>query len=43
MAVDAAFDAYDYEKRGKLEEEQIKHLVNEALKHMGYGRLLSGQ
>ena len=37
-AVNAVFDAYDKDKSGTLESNEITQLINDALKHMGQGR-----
>jgi Ca2+-binding EF-hand superfamily protein len=37
-AVNAVFDAYDKDKSGTLESNEITLLINDALKHMGQGR-----
>jgi hypothetical protein len=37
-AVNAVFDAYDKDKSGTLEANEITKLINDALKHMGQGR-----
>ena len=40
-AVNAVFDAYDKDKSGTLEANEITQLINDALKHMGQGRQVS--
>lgn len=40
-AVDAVFDAYDTDKSGTLEANEITKLINDALKHMGQNRQVS--
>lgn len=40
-AVNAVFDAYDKDKSGTLEANEITKLINDALKHMGQGRQVS--
>ncbi len=42
-AVNAVFDAYDKDKSGTLESNEITQLINDALKHMGQGRQVSQQ
>lgn len=42
-AVDAVFDAYDKDKSGTLEANEITSLINDALKHMGQGRQVTQQ
>ena len=42
-AVNAVFDAYDKDKSGTLEANEITQLINDALKHMGQGRSVSTQ
>lgn len=37
-AVNAVFDAYDKDKSGTLEIDEVKSLINDALKHMGQNR-----
>lgn len=37
-AVNAVFDAYDKDKSGTLEANEITLLINDALKHMGQNR-----
>ena len=37
-AVNAVFDAYDTDKNGTLEINEVTHLINDALKHMGQNR-----
>ena len=37
-AVNAVFDAYDTDKSGTLEANEITKLINDALKHMGQNR-----
>ena len=37
-AVNAVFDAYDADKSGTLEANEVKNLINDALKHMGQNR-----
>lgn len=37
-AVNAVFDAYDKDKSGTLDLEEVKNLINDALKHMGQQR-----
>ena len=37
-AVNAVFDAYDKDKSGTLESEEVRSLINDALKHMGQNR-----
>lgn len=37
-AVNAVFDAYDADKSGTLEANEITNLINDALKHMGQNR-----
>jgi hypothetical protein len=37
-AVNAVFDAYDKDKSGTLEAEEVRSLINDALKHMGQKR-----
>ena len=37
-AVNAVFDAYDKDKSGTLETEEVRSLINDALKHMGQNR-----
>ena len=40
-AVNAVFDAYDTDKSGTLEANEITKLINDALKHMGQNRQVS--
>ena len=40
-AVNAVFDAYDTDKSGTLESNEITKLINDALKHMGQNRQVS--
>lgn len=42
-AVNAVFDAYDKDKSGTLEANEITQLINDALKHMGQGRQVTQQ
>lgn len=42
-AVNAVFDAYDKDKSGTLESNEITLLINDALKHMGQGRQVTQQ
>jgi Ca2+-binding EF-hand superfamily protein len=42
-AVNAVFDAYDKDKSGTLEDNEITLLINDALKHMGQGRQVTKQ
>jgi len=37
-AVEAVFDHYDKDKSGTLESDEVKNLINDALKHMGQNR-----
>jgi Ca2+-binding EF-hand superfamily protein len=37
-AVNAVFDAYDKDKSGTLEVNEVRLLINDALKHMGQNR-----
>ena len=37
-AVNAVFDAYDADKSGTLEANEVRKLINDALKHMGQNR-----
>ena len=37
-AVNAVFDAYDTDKSGTLEANEVRNLINDALKHMGQNR-----
>jgi hypothetical protein len=37
-AVNAVFDAYDKDKSGTLEIDEVRSLINDALKHMGQNR-----
>ena len=37
-AVNAVFDAYDKDKSGTLEVDEVRLLINDALKHMGQNR-----
>ena len=37
-AVNAVFDAYDKDKSGTLEVDEVRSLINDALKHMGQNR-----
>ena len=37
-AVNAVFDAYDKDKSGTLEVNEVRNLINDALKHMGQNR-----
>jgi Ca2+-binding EF-hand superfamily protein len=37
-AVNAVFDAYDKDKSGTLDLEEVRSLINDALKHMGQQR-----
>ncbi len=37
-AVNAVFDAYDKDKSGTLEVNEVRSLINDALKHMGQNR-----
>ena len=37
-AVNAVFDAYDTDKSGTLEANEVKNLINDAIKHMGQKR-----
>lgn len=40
-AVNAVFDAYDTDKSGTLEANEVAKLINDALKHMGQNRQVS--
>jgi Ca2+-binding EF-hand superfamily protein len=40
-AVNAVFDAYDADKSGTLEKNEITKLINDALKHMGQDRVVT--
>ena len=42
-AVNAVFDAYDTDKSGTLEANEVKNLINDAIKHMGQKREVSTQ
>ena len=42
-AVNAVFDAYDTDKSGTLESDEITKLINDALKHMGQKRSVNKQ
>jgi Ca2+-binding EF-hand superfamily protein len=42
-AVNAVFDAYDTDKSGTLEMNEVRKLINDALKHMGQNREVSKQ
>lgn len=42
-AVNAVFDAYDKDRSGTLEANEITQLINDALKHMGQGRQVTQQ
>lgn len=42
-AVNAVFDAYDKDRSGTLEANEIMCLINDALKHMGQGRQVTQQ
>jgi Ca2+-binding EF-hand superfamily protein len=42
-AVNAVFDAYDKDRSGTLESNEITLLINDALRHMGQGRQVSQQ
>ena len=42
-AVNAVFDAYDKDKSGTLESNEITLLINDALKHMGQNRQVTQQ
>ena len=42
-AVNAVFDAYDKDRSGTLEANEITDLINDALKHMGQNRKVTQQ
>lgn len=42
-AVNSVFDAYDKDKSGTLESNEISLLINDALKHMGQNRQVTQQ